>query len=150
MGLRSEISPNAATAKLTLHPINPAWVLDGSPTARIQMLSQSADGSAATYVWDCTAGRFNWFYGFDETFHLLEGTISLKEFGETRIATAGDTVFFPKGSSAEWTVEKYVRKVAFCRFPLPDYLSTARRVARRVRALMRGQVKPQTASGGIL
>ena len=59
-------------------PVNPAWVLEGNPVARIEHLSSSADGSASTYFWDCTAGRFNWFYNFDETLHILEGSVTLK------------------------------------------------------------------------
>jgi uncharacterized protein len=147
MALRSTITFGATAPNLASNPIRPEWILEGAPTARIQKLSQAADGSAATYLWDCTAGRFNWFYAFDETFHILEGTISLKEFGETRIATAGDTVFFPVGSSAEWTVEKYVRKLAFCRFPLPEYINTARRLVRRVRGIIRGDSAGDNNSG---
>lgn len=147
MATRSTITFGATPANLASKPIRPEWILEGTPTARMQMLSQAADGSAATYLWDCTAGRFNWFYAFDETFHILEGTIALKEFGETRIVKAGDTVFFPVGSSAEWTVEKYVRKLAFCRFPLPEYINTARRMVRRVRGMVRGHSTGETSSG---
>jgi uncharacterized cupin superfamily protein len=121
--------------------------LEGAPVARIQFLSESADGTASTWFWDCTAGRFNWFYTFDETFHILEGTVSLKEANGTRIVSAGDTVFFPIGSSAEWTVEKYVRKLAFCRIPYPEYLNTARRVVRRVKRLVRGSPNKQNGAG---
>ncbi|WP_227590544.1 cupin domain-containing protein, partial [Klebsiella aerogenes] len=36
------------------------------------MLSWSADGSASTIVWQCTEGRFEWHYDFDETILILE------------------------------------------------------------------------------
>src|SRR5580698_11077469 len=108
-------------------PVTPAWVLEGSPVARIEHLSSSADGTASTYFWDCTAGRFNWFYSFDETLHILEGEVILKDpAGISRRVAAGDTVYFPAGSRAEWTVDKYVRKLAFCRTPVPGYLTFAR------------------------
>ena len=130
---------------LASNPVRPEWILEGSPVARIALLSSSADGTASTYYWDCTAGRFNWFYGFDETFHILEGSVTLKDpSGISRQVTVGDTVFFPMGSSSEWTVERYVRKLAFCRVPLPRYLTTARDVVRRVRRVVRG---PQSDAG---
>lgn len=125
-------------------PVNPAWVLEGSPVARIEHLSSSADGTASTYFWDCTAGRFNWFYTFDETLHILEGSMTLKfPDGQSRHVVAGDIVFFPNGSRAEWTVDKYVRKLAFCRTALPGFLVSARDAVRRVKRLGRAP-----ASGG--
>jgi uncharacterized cupin superfamily protein len=143
----STITFGVSAPNIAPNPINPAWVLDGTPVARIEQLSVSADGTAGTYIWDCTAGRFNWFYSFDETFHILEGTVSLKEASGTRIVSAGDTVFFPMGSSAEWTVDKYIRKLAFCRIPYPGYLVTARNVARRVKRIVRGAPKAESGSG---
>jgi uncharacterized protein len=135
----------------TPQPIQPEWIIDGAPVARIQLLSESADGTASTWFWDCTAGRFNWFYKFDETLHILEGGFSLKDLvsGVARSVAAGDVVYFPQGAQAEWTVDKYVRKLAFCRTALPGYLVAARNVARRVRGAMRGQSGPTAAGGGM-
>jgi uncharacterized protein len=130
------------------NPINPAWILEGKPVARLQLLSSSADGTASTYFWDCTAGRFNWYYSFDETLHILEGGVTLKyPSGASRRLSAGDTVFFPMGSSAEWTVDSYIRKLAFCRTPLPRYLNAARQMARRLKQVMRGGGNTAEASG---
>lgn len=129
-------------------PVNPAWVLEGNPVARIEHLSSSADGSASTYFWDCTAGRFNWFYSFDETLHILEGSVTLKfSDGRTRHVAAGDVIFFPKGSSAEWTVERYIRKLAFCRTALPGFLVSARDAVRRVKRL--GRAPAAGGAGGM-
>lgn len=128
-------------------PINPSWILEGAPVARIECLSTSDDGTASTFFWDCTAGRFNWFYTFDETLHILEGSFSLKDpDGTTWRVNAGDVVYFRKGASAEWTVDSYVRKLAFCRTALPGYLVTARDAARRVLKVVRGG-KVATAGG---
>jgi uncharacterized cupin superfamily protein len=128
-------------------PVNPAWVLEGNPVARIEHLSSSADGTASTYFWDCTAGRFNWFYTFDETLHILEGSVDLKfPDGRARHVAVGDVVFFPSGSSAEWTVERYIRKLAFCRTALPGFLVSARDAVRRVKRFGRA---PAESSGGI-
>ena len=100
--------------------INPKWILEGNPVARNKLLSESADGTATSYIWDCTAGRFNWFYDFDETVYVIEGGVVVRDLdGGTRRLSVGDTMFFPAGARAEWTVEEYIRKIAFCRAPLP-------------------------------
>jgi uncharacterized protein len=120
-----------ATGQMTLGPapITAAWILEGTPTARNKFLSQSTDNTASTYMWDCTAGKFNWFYDIDETICLVEGSVTIRDHrGSIRKLVAGDTAFFPAGSSAEWTVEEYVRKIAFLRQPLPKSVQRAKRV----------------------
>ncbi len=67
--------------------------------------------------------------------------------GSSRLVVAGDTIFFPAGSQAEWTVESYIRKLAFCRTPLPSYVVSARDVARRIKRLMNGRGKQQESAG---
>jgi uncharacterized protein len=137
-----------SAANFVANPINAAWILDGQPQARLEMLSSSPDGTASTYFWDCTAGRFNWFYSFDETLHILEGEVILKDpAGNSRRVAAGDTVYFPAGSSAEWTVDKYVRKLAFCRTPLPGYLTFVRGIARRIKRAVGGGSDKDGGSG---
>ena len=126
-------------------PIQPSWVLRGNPIARVQLLSSSADGTASTYYWDCTAGRFNWFYSFDETLHILEGSVTLKfPTGGSRLVVAGDVVFFPAGAQAEWNVEQYIRKLAFCRTPLPGFLVSARDALRRIKSIAGGKKQPKS------
>jgi uncharacterized protein len=134
MTIESTVTYGASAVDFVLNPVRAEWILEGEPRARIALLSSSPDGTASTYYWDCTAGRFNWFYAFDETFHILEGGVTLKgPAGVSRRVVAGDTVFFPMGSSAEWTVDKYIRKLAFCRVPLPGYLVRARDLVRRLK-----------------
>ena len=148
MAIESSITFGTSTADLVLNPIQPAWILEGQPVARIALLSSSADGGASTYFWDCTAGKFNWYYSFDETFHILEGEVTLKgPSGTSQRVAAGDTIFFPVGSSAEWTVDKYVRKLAFCRVPLPSALIRARGIARRLKRLVGGNSGQEGGSG---
>jgi uncharacterized cupin superfamily protein len=119
-------------------PIRGEWILEGNPVARNKVLSTSRDGTASTVIWDCTAGRFNWFYNVDETVYVLAGSVSLKDSRGLRRVTAGDSVFFPAGSSAEWTVDDYIKKVAFLRRPLsPTYLKL-RDMVRRWRQLVKG------------
>jgi uncharacterized protein len=146
MAVESLITVGTGSANFVPNPIQAGWVLDGNPVARVELLSSSADGTASTYFWDCTAGRFNWFYSFDETFHVLEGAVTLKyPSGVSRRVATGDTVFFPAGSSAEWTVDHYVRKLAFCRSPLPKFVSFARQLVHGVRRALGGA--PAKGSG---
>lgn len=118
-------------------PINPEWIIEGAPVARAQMLSRSADESAFTVIWDCTAGTFNWYFTVDETVYLLEGSVVVRDDrgAEHRIA-AGEHAFFPAGTRAVWHVETYVRKVAFCRSPIPRPLVLARNLARKILVAM--------------
>ncbi len=130
---------------MNVSPIRAAWILEGNPVSRNKLISTSADCLASTRFWDCTAGRFNWFYDVDETVYLLEGSVSIKdEAGNVHRLIAGDWMFFPKGSSAEWTVERYVRKVAFCRSPLPRPLQLARHIFRALKRVVNvGSSAPQ-------
>jgi len=148
MAVETTITSGTELPNFVASPIRASWILAGEPVARVALLSSSADGMASTYYWDCTAGRFNWFYAFDETLHILEGSVTLKSpSGVSKLVVAGDTVFFPAGSQAEWTVDQYIRKLAFCRTPLPSYLVSARGVARRLKRLMNGGASQQESSG---
>jgi uncharacterized cupin superfamily protein len=126
-------------------PIRAEWILEGAPTAQFKILSASADGTARTIVWDCTAGRFNWFYDMDETVYILEGSVLIKEDGgKSRRVGVGETILFRAGSHAEWTVEGYIRKIAFLRTPVPKYALLAMRVVRVAKRLARfGRPEPQ-------
>jgi uncharacterized cupin superfamily protein len=134
--ISTKIVFGAGAVQLDLATINPEWILEGSPVSRNKLLSTSADGTAKTLFWDCTAGRFNWFYDVDETALVLEGSVTIKDQeGSVRRVVAGDWIYFPKGSHAEWTVDNYVRKVAFCRAPLAKPFLFARRVYRGLKKL---------------
>jgi uncharacterized cupin superfamily protein len=147
MAVETTITSGTETPHFIASPIQASWILAGQPVARVALLSSSADGAASTYYWDCTAGRFNWYYSFDETLHILEGSVTLKSpSGSSRLVVAGDTIFFPAGAQAEWTVDKYIRKLAFCRTPLPNYLISARDISRRLKRLINGG-KQQESSG---
>lgn len=137
----------AASTSLALKPapIRPGWITGGDPVARAAELSRSADQSAFTVVWDCTAGTFDWTYHLDETIYILEGSIVLTDSGNPpRRLGPGDVVFFPKGSRVSWEVEGYVKKVAYFRRVVPNPMLAAFRVLR----FLKTAIRPGSARGG--
>jgi uncharacterized protein len=127
----------AVQVNLSPSPIRAGWVLEGNPIARNKLVSVSADGAARSYIWDCTAGRFNWFYEADETIYVIEGGVVVKDAsGAVRRLRAGDTYLFPAGARTEWHVETYIRKFAIIRAPLPRPLVFAKRAYQVFRRLM--------------
>jgi uncharacterized protein len=128
----------SSRGELTPAPIDPAWILEGNPVARNKCMSRSVDGNGSTYIWDCTAGRFNWHYYIDETVCVLQGSVLVKDpNGGSRLLEAGDTAFFAAGSSAEWAVQSYIRKVAFMHRPMPAPLRFAKKVYVGIRSIVR-------------
>ncbi len=116
-------------AELKSAPIEPGWVLAGSPRARCGEICRSSDGASNTMIWDCTAGKFRWFFGVDETVMILEGEVTVNDStGHRRTLRAGDIGFFPAGTWMVWEVETYVRKVAFLRHALPQPFGALLRV----------------------
>jgi len=137
MSMESVIKLAVGQLALNPSPIHPEWMIEGNPIARNKVLSSSADGTASTLIWDCTAGRFNWFYDVDETIYVIEGGVVIRDAGgAARRLSAGDTIFFPAGARAEWHVEDYIRKIAFCRVPLPRPIVFARRGYRFLKRLV--------------
>jgi len=124
--------------ELNAAPFPHEWVIEGDPVARVKQLSSSTDGKGLTVMWDCTAGRFNWFYDIDETICVIEGSVVItNESGVARKLRAGDTYYFPKGSRAEWSIGRYVRKVAFIHVPLSDKVLRFRRILKALRRVMK-------------
>ena len=123
--------------ELAPRPIAPSWIIEGKPEATSCELSRSADGLASTIVWQCTAGKFNWYYDFDETILILEGGIVLEndDMSPTRYGP-GDVIFFKDGAHARWHIEGYVKKLAFCRKTQPAWLGFALRVIGKIKRIM--------------
>jgi uncharacterized protein len=119
-------------------PINPHWVLEGSPNARNCELSRSADGASTTFLWDCSPGKFRWRYDVDETIHILQGRVIIDEGDGLPLALGpGDVVFFPAGAAVTWTIEEHLRKLAFFRCAVPGPVALAVRILRRGRYFIR-------------
>jgi uncharacterized cupin superfamily protein len=134
---------STATVEMRPAPIDPQWVVEGSPMARVGALSRSADGLSWTDVWDCTAGRFVWRYDVDETVHILQGGAHVVDANGTHWELRpGDVVSFRVGTQAQWHVPHYVRKVAFCSEVVPKPLTALINVERR----LRGRTRPLAAA----
>lgn len=97
-------------------PIEPSWIIEGNPEARLRLLSANACNTAKTVIWSCTEGKFNWYYDRDETSVILEGWIMLESEGmPPKRYGVGDVLIFRRGAHAKWHVQGYVRKIAFVR-----------------------------------
>jgi uncharacterized cupin superfamily protein len=144
---RSMIETTNLVVNLTPRPIEPSWIIEGNPRAEWCVLSKSADGLASTMVWECSEGKFNWYYDFDETILILEGSIVLESdaMPPTRYG-AGDVVFFKDGAHARWHVEGHVRKLAFCRKTQPVLVGLALRVISKIKRTLLPAGKRQPAS----
>jgi uncharacterized cupin superfamily protein len=113
---------NAATPSLPWPdmPINPDWIEDGNPVAKGAILVQSDDKRLSCGVWECSPGRFEWNFGWDEFARIFEGEVTIREDGgKTYTLGPGDIVHFPLGLKTHWRVKKTVRKVFFIRTPEP-------------------------------
>ncbi|KAK43573.1 DUF861 domain-containing protein [Caballeronia sp. EK] len=114
-------------------PIDPAWVLEGSPVARSGRWSQSLDTTTTSWVWDCTAGRFNWYFEEDETIYVIEGEVIITAEGqEPRTLRAGHAALFYAGTRSEWHVPRYVRKHAILRPHITKPVLLALKVSRKL------------------
>jgi uncharacterized protein len=144
---RSPIETGNLAVNLTSQPIEPSWIIEGNPLAQCSVLSKSSDGLASTLVWECSEGKFNWYYDFDETILILEGSIVLEsdDMPPTRYGP-GDVVFFRDGAHARWHVEGRVRKLAFCRKTSPVLFGLALRVFSKIKRTLMPAGKRQPAS----
>jgi hypothetical protein len=143
-----EVANTASSMKPS--PIERSWIIEGTPNAQLSFLSKSADGQAWTVVWQCSEGKFHWYYDIDETILILEGSIVIESDGmpPTRYGP-GDVIFFKDGAHAKWHVEGHVRKLAFCRKTQPVLVNVAMRFLSKLkRTLMPGrQGKPISLTG---
>jgi len=147
---RALIETGNLAVTLTPRPIEPSWIIEGTPDAQWFVLSKSADGLASTMIWECSEGKFNWYYDFDETVLILEGSIVLESdtMPPTRYGP-GDTIFFKDGAHARWHVEGRVRKLAFCRKAQPVWLGLGLRVFLKIKKILApGSARPAASLMG--
>ena len=144
---RALIETANLVVNLTPRPIEPSWIIEGDPVAKSYVLSKSADGLASTMVWQCSAGKFNWYYDFDETVLIIDGAVVIESdtLAPSRYGP-GDMIFFRHGAHAKWQVESHVRKLAFCRKTQPVVVGVALRVLSKLKRMLRPSGKRQVTS----
>jgi uncharacterized cupin superfamily protein len=134
---RPLIETGDCNVELELRPIEPSWVIEGNPVSHSHILSTSSDGTASTIIWHCTEGKFNWYYDFDETIMILEGSIVLESDGlPAKRYGPGDVIFFRCGAHAKWHVEGHVKKIAFCRNTQPAWLGFVIRAVNKINRIL--------------
>ena len=107
----SKAQHSAASSQLPPMPIPSKWIREGNPQATGAVLTQTSDQLVSSGLWECTAGRFDWVFEWDEFIHVLAGqAIITVEDGARIELNAGDTAFFPVGMKTEWYVPKWIRK----------------------------------------
>ncbi|MFM2418703.1 MAG: hypothetical protein RL385_3426 [Pseudomonadota bacterium] len=100
-------------------PIPADWVREGEPCASSRFLTRSPDGGLATGIWECTPGRFRWFFGVDEVVVILFGSGIARVGDVVHELKPGVTVYFPVGTESEWTIHQKLRKHFIHRDPSP-------------------------------
>ena len=118
--MKSEVVVSNGHRTLHAAPINRDWIIEGRPEASGCPIFETSDRGANVHEWRCTGGRFVWHYGVDEIVYIVEGGARIKDLATGAIThiSAGSSVLFQRGSSAEWTVDTYVRKIAINHIPL--------------------------------
>jgi len=138
-------------AVLTPSPFDHSWIEEGSPQAASALLERSKDSAVSIVVWECTAEKFTWRYKCDETAYFIEGSVVISSEGmPPQRFGPGDTVHFPKGSSATWIIDDRIRKIAICRSVLPAPIQSVERVAGTAVRWLRSRVSAQPAESSPL
>ncbi len=135
------VTRSVVTDELAAFPIDPNWIIEGTPQARARRLSFPLDGTLSAMVWDCSAGRFDWHYGADEVIQILDGEVEItSSSGLTTTLRRGDVVYFPGDQIVRWYVAEHVRKITLSSTRISTFrrlaqrMPFARRVVRRIRA----------------
>lgn len=100
-------------------PIQPEWILGGTPKAWNKEVARSRDRMSQIIVWECSAGIFTWHYSKDESLVVISGEAFVTtENGQELRLGPGDAAFFPAGTTCTWRVPGPLRKVAVMREPM--------------------------------
>ena len=101
-------------------PIKPDWVREGNPVGRGTILLQSDDKKVSSGFWECSEGKFEWQFSWDEFIRVIEGRVEIREDGgDSHVLGPGDTAHFPLGLKTHWHVTKKIKKFFVIRTPEP-------------------------------
>jgi uncharacterized cupin superfamily protein len=139
-----------ADVALAPTPIDPAWMLDGSPLTEAAEIARTRDGTTCVYLWQTTRATYRWEHESDETVYVLDGEAFVRDerardetghdaMGPERRLGPADVAFFPAGARTIWRVPERLRKVSTLTRPLPGpaagamrWLRAGKRLAGRV------------------
>lgn len=91
----------------------PLDAVKGNPNGKVHWLKASAEGEPLLYAGFFTVDPSTFTYTFsgNETFHLLEGEVSIElENGDRLDMVPGDVASFPKGHPSTWTIKSPLKK----------------------------------------
>jgi uncharacterized cupin superfamily protein len=89
------------------------FISAGQPFGEVHWLRTESGGAGCLFtgLWKHGCATFDYVFPGDETFHLLEGQVSIAIAGcETVELRPGDIVSFAKGQSSTWTITQPMKK----------------------------------------
>lgn len=89
------------------------FISAGQAFGEVHWLRQvnGGDRLLLTGLWKHGPASFDYVFPGDETFHVLEGTVSITIVGgETVELAAGNIVSFAKGQATRWTIKTPLKK----------------------------------------
>ena len=101
-------------------PLEAEQIIEGNPVSYGLIAMQSDDKTMTCGFWECTEGKFEWNYTWDEFVHVLEGQVIITEDGgDSHTLNPGDTARFSPGMKTFWHVTKPIKKMFTIRSPEP-------------------------------
>lgn len=106
-----ESSVRAEERHLGEFQVDSRWILSGQPVFKGVETLRSPDGKVVSGLWSCEGPTtFEWYFGQDETVHLLEGKVEVEYQGRRFSITPGHTATFHAGTKAVWHVPAHAKK----------------------------------------
>ena len=89
------------------------FLFNGQPFGEVHWLRQDSSGTGMllTGLWTHKPASFPYTFPADETFHLLEGKVTIAVEGQPPVnLIPGDIVSFRKGQGSVWTIHEPMKK----------------------------------------
>jgi uncharacterized protein len=112
-----QISVQARPAELPEWPLPEHEILQGEPDCRCVFTAESEDEGASAGFWSCDAGRYEFYFDYDEFVYLVEGEMTVCQGEQRWPMRAGDTAHFPQGVTCVWEIQKRITKYFVARAP---------------------------------
>ncbi len=139
---------HGAEAVLEDAPIEPSWILEGTPHARVARWSGTRDGRSTNYVWECSAGRFRWYFAVDETVCVVDGEVQVQpETGSPVWLRPGDSALFHAGTWSTWYIPDHLRKHAVLSTPVSPKVQKLLTAVGRAKGLLRRDGTAEAGTG---